>query len=201
MTNSKVEKKRILLVEDDEEAQELVSFYLTDHRLVIAREFAEGLRLARQRYFDLYILDNWLPGGTGIELCRLIREFDPYTPVVFLSAVAFECDISDALNAGAQIYLTKPSDLDELQLAVTRLISAASERVIDARLAEFAAIREELAVRSEGAKMKFLRAEEKALRAKAKLAFLAAGGGRGDFARFWPPMYLYLREIRNCRND
>jgi DNA-binding response OmpR family regulator len=201
MTNSNLGKKRILFVEDEEEAQELVSFYLTDHSLVIARDFAEGLRMARQRYFDLYILDNWLPGGTGIELCHLIREFDPYTPVVFLSAVAFERDVRDALNAGAQIYITKPSDLDELKLAVTRLISAASERAIDARLAEFAAIREELAVRSEGAKMKLIRAEEKALRAKAKLAFLAAGGARGDFARLWPLMYLYLREVRNRRND
>src|SRR5262245_18707769 len=101
VTNSSAERKRILYVEDDEDQFELVSLTLTGYRLIWARDFAEGLRLARQRYFDLYILDNWLPDGTGVELCRLIREFDPHTPVIFLSAAAYEHDVREALVAGA----------------------------------------------------------------------------------------------------
>jgi len=206
VTNSSAERKRILYVEDDEDQFELVSLTLTGYRLIWARDFAEGLRLARQRYFDLYILDNWLPDGTGVELCRLIREFDPHTPVIFLSAAAYEHDVREALVAGAHIYLTKPSDLNELEWTVAGLSLAASAMAHEARLAELAAVREEMAIRSrenarqfEAANGKRLRAEEKMLRAKAKLAFLAAKGTRGDFARLWPS--VYSGEIRNRYDD
>jgi hypothetical protein len=77
---------------------------------------------------------------------------------------------------------------------------------IDARLAEITDVQEELVIRSleaahrfEEAKRKRIRAEEKALRAKAKLAFFAAQGTRGDFARLWPS--VYLREIRRQRDN
>jgi len=142
MTNSNIEKKRILLVEDDEDSQELVPLILTDYEIVIARNFTEGLRLARKMYFDLFILDNWLPDGNGVELCRRIRKFDPHTPVVFLSSVAFESDVWEALMAGAQIYLTKPSNPDELQRTVARLTFAASSMAYEARPAEIAAVRQ-----------------------------------------------------------
>src|SRR5215475_287303 len=169
MTTSDGEKKRILFVEDDENIHELVQLTLTGYRLVIARGFTDGLRLARQRYFDLYILDNWLPDGNGVDLCRHIRKFDPHTPVVFLSGAAYRSDAREALMAGAEIYITKPSDPDELERAVAGLSLAASAMASEARLAEIAAVREELAVRSmenarqyEAAHGKRLRAEEKA---------------------------------------
>jgi|SRR5215470_236669 len=142
MTDSNIEKKRILLVEDDEDAQELVPLMLTDYEIVIARNFTEGLRLARQMYFDLYLLDNWLPDGNGIELCQHIREFDPDTPVVFLSSVAFESDVRRALKAGAQIYLTKPANHGELQRTVAQLTFSANAMAYEARPAEIAAVRQ-----------------------------------------------------------
>jgi len=206
MTNSSVEKKRILVVEDDEDSYELAKLTLTGYQLVIARDFTNGLRLAKQGYFDLYILDNWLPGGSGIELCRHIREFDPHTPILFYSAAAYEWDVREALVAGAQIYITKPSDPDELERAVAGLSLAASAMASEARLAEIAAVKEELAIRSmenarqyEEAHGKRLRAKEKALRAKAELAFFTARGTRGDFARLWPS--VYLSEVRNHHDD
>ena len=166
----------------------LVAITLTGYRLVTARNFTAGLRLARKRFFDLYILDNWLPDGNGVELRRSIRAFDPHTPVVFLSAAAYARDVQEALTAGAQIYLTKPSDPRELERAVAQLTLASGAMAIEARLAEIAAVREELAMRYrenaqgfEAANGNRLRAEDKALRAKAKPAFLAAKGIRGDF--------------------
>jgi DNA-binding response OmpR family regulator len=75
------DRKRILLVEDHLDNWELVEFSLTEYTVICARDFKDGMRLARQRYFDLYILDNWLPDRSGVELCRLIREFDPHTPI------------------------------------------------------------------------------------------------------------------------
>jgi DNA-binding response OmpR family regulator len=119
--------KRILLVEDEEDAREIVAFNLEEHSLICACDFDEGLRLASQEDFDLYILDNWLPDGSGVELCRAIREFDPDTPILFYSAAAYTRDIREAMRAGAQAYLVKPVSFDELTQAVAQLTSVASE--------------------------------------------------------------------------
>jgi DNA-binding response OmpR family regulator len=206
MMNSNRERKRILYVEDHEEAHEIATYSLEEYALFHARDFDEGLRLARQRYFDLYILDNWLPDGNGFELCRLIREFDPHTPILFYSAAAYPHDIQQGMQAGAQEYLTKPVSFGKLQQTVWRLISAAGEQALEARRAEVAAVREEVAAQRmenakeiEKAKEKYLRAEEKALRNKAQIAFLAAGGTRGDFAREWPS--VFLGEVRGARKS
>jgi DNA-binding response OmpR family regulator len=197
MVSSNRERKRILFVEDHEDNWEILALALEEHSLIFARNFAEGLQLARLRYFDLYILDNWLPGGSGVELCRRIRTFDPNTPILFYSAAAYPRDMQAAFSAGAQAYLIKPVRFDELTRAVALLTAVPPETTIESRRAESAAIREELAIqrresaeRLEKAKDKYLRAEEKALRLKAQLAFLAAGGTRGDFAREWPSVLI-----------
>jgi DNA-binding response OmpR family regulator len=197
MVNSNRERKRILLVEDQEDAWEIAAYNLGEHALFYARDFDEGLLAARRGYFDLYILDYWLPDGSGVGLCRAIREFDPHTPILFYSAGAYERDIEDALRAGAQDYLIKPVIPDELRQAVARLISVAPETAFEARRVEITAIREELAIRRtenieqiERAKKKYLYARVKAIRLRAEMAFLAAGGTRGAFAREWLPVFL-----------
>jgi DNA-binding response OmpR family regulator len=204
MMNSNREIKRILLVEDEEDAREIAELSLEEYSLVCARDFGEGVRLARQRYFDLYIIDNWLPDGSGIELCRVIRRFDPHTPILFYSACAYPRDLQAAFSAGAQAYLIKPVSSDEITQVVARLTSVPPETAFEARRAESVAILEELAIRQAGnaervekAKEKSMRAKEKALRIKAEMAFLAAGGVRGDFAREWPS--VFLEEVRDAR--
>src|SRR5215475_1891086 len=206
MMNYNREKKRILMVEDHEDAWEIAEMSLEEYTLIYASNSAEGLRLARRGYFDLYILDNLLPDGNGVELCRLIREFDPHTPILFYSACAYPRDLQAAFSAGAQKYLTKPVSFDDLTQAVTQLTSVTPETAFEARRIEIAAILEELAVRQtenakrvEKAKEKYLRAKEKALRLKAEMAFLAAGGVRGDFAREW--LSVFLGEVRIARTS
>jgi DNA-binding response OmpR family regulator len=120
-------RKRILLVEDYEDSRDLAEHILTEYALTCARNFNEGLRLARQGGFDLYLLDNWLPDKSGVELCRAIREFDPHTPILFYSAAAYQRDIEEAIGAGAQDYLAKPIHPHELKQAVVRLISVTGE--------------------------------------------------------------------------
>ena len=116
-------RKRILLVEDYEDLKDLATLTLTEYTLTCARNFNEGLRLARQGGFDLYILDNWLPDKSGVELCRAIREFDPDTPILFYSAAVYAKDVEEGLLAGAQAYLVKPVISDELRRTVAQLIS------------------------------------------------------------------------------
>jgi DNA-binding response OmpR family regulator len=205
VTDLSEKRKHILLVEDQEDDREIVEFKLREYKLALAYDFDDGLRLARQGYFDLYILDNWLPGGSGIVLCRCIREFDPHTPILFYSAAAYDHEIQEALRSGAQAYLIKPVNIDELEQIVANLTSRTGASDFQAWLAEIAVVREELASRfnkqverMERATEKRLRVKEKSMRRKAEEAFLSAGGTRGEFARLWPS--VFTEEVRNRRN-
>jgi DNA-binding response OmpR family regulator len=179
---------------------------LAECKLTFARNFDDGLRLARQGYFDLYLLDNWLPDGSGIGLCRAIRQFDPHTPILFYSAAAFECDIQEGLRSGAQGYLVKPVKFEDLKQMVAKLTSPVDGRDFEAWQAEIAAVREELAIRynelaqrTKDASDRHLRAEEKLMRLKAEKAFLDAGGTRGEFARRWAS--VFSEEVRSQRKS
>ena len=118
------EKRQILFVEMDKQSQELVTLALAlaGYEIVIANNFAEGLRLAKQQEFELYILDNWLPDGSGIELCRRIREFNSQTPILFYSATGYKDETQDARIDDAQEYLLKPIEPKDVREAVARLL-------------------------------------------------------------------------------
>src|SRR5262249_60797686 len=98
----------------------------------IAPGWTEGTRLALLNLLGLppaiatvtaiLLFDGWL-----YLLHCPIREFDPDTPILFYSAAAYESDKNEALQAGAQGYITKPSIPGELRQAVTQLISAPRE--------------------------------------------------------------------------
>ncbi len=95
------------------------------YTVVAAANGDEALKLARTNNFDLYVIDNWMSGVSGIDLCRKLREFDSRTPILFYSGAAFERDKQDAFAAGAQGYLVKPAGPDELIAEVNRIVSAA----------------------------------------------------------------------------
>jgi len=118
-------KRRILYVEDDADTRELVSFVLRqeNYDVVLAENNDKALLLARTMHFDLYMIDNWMPGGSGIDLCERLREFDPSTPILFYSGAAYDQDKRAAFAAGAQGYLTKPVENDRLISEVSKLIS------------------------------------------------------------------------------
>jgi len=124
----------ILYVEDDQDTRDLVTCVLTmnNYRIVAAEDCDEALMLARSSQFDLYLIDNWMAGCSGIDLCKKLREFDPLTPILFYSGAAYESDKQQAFAAGAQEYLVKPVDIDELIEQVTRLISEAKRRTMTA---------------------------------------------------------------------
>jgi two-component system, OmpR family, response regulator len=117
-------RKRILCVEDDEDSSGLMTalFELLNFQAAIASTSAEGLRLSQSERFDLYLLDSWLPDGTGTQLCKQIRSLDPLTPILFLSADAYPQTQAEAFRAGAQAYLTKPVDPDVLKEMVRWLL-------------------------------------------------------------------------------
>ena len=85
---------------------------------------AQALSLIQTERFDLYLLDAWLPGLDGFELCRRMRAFDPHTPILFFSGAAYEADKKRGIEAGADAYVIKP-DVDGLVGSITQLVSHA----------------------------------------------------------------------------
>lgn len=120
-------KARILYVEDDRDTRALVSYVLAreSYEVVVAEDPEQAASLAQTASFDLYLIDNWLPGASGIQLCGRLRRFDNDTPILFYSGAAYEEDKRAALAAGAQAYLTKPAANESLVEEVSRLISGA----------------------------------------------------------------------------
>ncbi|HEX8889097.1 MAG TPA: response regulator [Pyrinomonadaceae bacterium] len=117
-------KKQILCVEDDDETCLLIAnlLGLINCDVMTVQSVKEALQKIKDEKFDLYLLDNWLPGGSGIELCRKIRETDTRTPIVFYSGAAYDTDKQEAMAAGAQLYLVKPTDISLLVSSIRELL-------------------------------------------------------------------------------
>jgi CheY-like chemotaxis protein len=114
----------ILCVEDDEETCKMLCSLLglINCETSTAANATEALEKIASERFDLYLLDNWLPGGSGVELCMKIRETDPSTPIIFYSGAALPSEREEALAAGAQAYLIKPLDVAALVETVQNLL-------------------------------------------------------------------------------
>jgi len=119
-----LQSPRVLYIEDHEDTRELVTLLLTQksYEVVTGDSIESGIALAIADKFDLYLLDSWLPDGSGLELCQLIRQFDKTTPILFYSAAAYASDRELALQSGAQAYMIKPSQPSDLCRLVSELI-------------------------------------------------------------------------------
>ncbi len=126
-----IDKRRVLYIEDHEDTRELVTLFLTQksYEVVTGGTIESGIALAVAEKFDLYLLDSWLPDGSGLDLCQRIRQFDQTTPILFYSAAAYATDHELAMQCGAQAYLIKPSQPSELCRLVTELIEESQAKV------------------------------------------------------------------------
>lgn len=117
---------RILCVDDDFDSRELIRFILSKEdeslNVTTASTMDEAMGLIDIQPFDLYILDYCLPLKSGIQLCRRIRETDRQTPVLFYSAMGRRIDREVAAKAGADGYLVKPNDFENLFAKVCELL-------------------------------------------------------------------------------
>ena len=114
---------RILIVEDDLEAAEVMDRGLTEagHECVRAPDGEDGLAAARGGEFDVMIVDRMMPRMDGVSMVQAIRREGDQTPVLFLSALGEINDRVDGLKAGGDDYLVKPYAFAELIARVEAL--------------------------------------------------------------------------------
>ncbi len=115
--------KSILCVDDDTDTCELLQFLLSEYDFVSSHSVEKAFELIENRQFDLYIFDNWLPDGSGGELCRKVRQVNFEAPIIFVSGATHEEDVANAMANGATRYLTKPCEPDLLKKVVKELIN------------------------------------------------------------------------------
>lgn len=115
---------RILCVEDHIDTSEMLAYWFgkSGYEFVPALTFADGSTKARGDDFDAYIIDNRLPDGRGVDLCKQIRQSDGETPIIFYSADAHQQVIQEAYDAGANQYLVKPVDMEEMEHVISHLL-------------------------------------------------------------------------------
>jgi two-component system alkaline phosphatase synthesis response regulator PhoP len=117
-------KKSILLVEDEQNMHEALKLNLEmeNYEVISAFDGTQALKAIQQEYFDLIILDVMLPGINGINVTESIRIQNNNVPILILSAKNTSADRVLGLKKGADDYLTKPFNLEELLLRVHKLI-------------------------------------------------------------------------------
>jgi DNA-binding response OmpR family regulator len=125
-----MEQSRILIVEDDHDLLEMLSafFRMQKYEVLTADTGAEALRISLEEPPDLAMLDIRLPDIDGYEICRQLRSqrATKDTPIIFLTEKRDRVDKLQGLELGVVDYITKPFDVQELQLRVRNTINRAS---------------------------------------------------------------------------
>jgi DNA-binding response OmpR family regulator len=122
----------LLVIEDDEIVARTIERSLRgmEFRITLANSGVEGLKIARRQPPDLVILDIIMPGMDGYTVCREMRS-DPLlnnVPILFLTAKAKDEDLIEGFLAGADDYLSKPFNIDELILRIRAILRRATTR-------------------------------------------------------------------------
>ena len=116
-------KKKILVAEDEDSNYELVKIVLQKrYRLIRAHNGIEAVTLNEEEHPDLILMDIRMPGMNGLDATRIIKEVSSDTPVVALSAYAFEENIREAKQAGCNEFMAKPFKVENLIDMVRRYL-------------------------------------------------------------------------------
>ncbi len=135
MMGSMSTKARILVVEDEESIRGGLCDVLVYHgwEPAAVESGEEGLERGLREKFDLVILDLMLPGLSGLDVCRRLREKIPSLPILMLTAKGSEDDVVKGLRCGADDYVTRPFSIRELVARVEALLRRSGAEAPDER--------------------------------------------------------------------
>jgi DNA-binding response OmpR family regulator len=117
----------VLLVEDEPRVADFIDRGLRaeNHGVTIAPTGGEGVDLAKTGEFDVIVLDLMLPDMHGYDVCQRLRQEGHHTPILMLTAMDALDDRIKGIKIGADDYLTKPFDFDELLVRIEALVRRA----------------------------------------------------------------------------
>ena len=178
----KKSRERILVVDDSPDTLDILQQNLASrgHKVSVAHDAAEALEILAGETFDLVLTDMKMPGMSGIDLTRVVRERYPDMEVMMITGYATVESAVEALKTGAEEYLAKPFTDEELFAAVDRVLRKLRARR-DARAA--ARGRFGLVGESEGMRRAFVAIEQAARRTGPVLILGEVGTGRWAAAR------------------
>ena len=116
--------KSILIVDDDKRLRELLEHYLSEkkYKIYLCDDFSSAKEILKYFIFDLIIVDRMMPSGDGIDLIKVIKGQNN-TPVILLTAMGESENRIQGLKLGADDYLSKPFEPEELYLRIQKLLS------------------------------------------------------------------------------
>ncbi len=117
-------QKRILIVDDDDEIRDLLEFDISQSGYFVdtARDGLEGLNKALNNAYDLILLDVMMPKMNGFDVCKNIRQAKLAIPILMLTAKGTIDDKTEGFDCGADDYLVKPFDIQEVLLRIRVLL-------------------------------------------------------------------------------
>ena len=117
-------EKRILIVDDDDEIRELLEFDVAQSGYFVdtAKDGLEGLNKALNNKYDLILLDVMMPKMNGFDVCKNIRQAKLAIPILMLTAKGTIDDKTEGFDCGADDYLVKPFDIQEVLLRIRVLL-------------------------------------------------------------------------------
>lgn len=130
----------LLLVEDDVNFGEVLKSYLEMHdfNVILAKDGQEGLHMFHRDKYDLCILDVMMPKMDGFALAKSIKEKDPEMPIIFLTAKSFKEDVLEGFKTGADDYLTKPFNSEELLARIKAILKRSKPKTrLNSEVKEF----------------------------------------------------------------
>ena len=131
MNNLKMTKS-ILIIDDDKRLRELLEDYLKEkkYNIYLCDDFSSAKEVLKYFIFDIVIVDRMMPTGDGINLVKLIKEINN-TPVILLTAMSESENRIEGLKFGADDYLAKPFEPEELYLRIQKLLNLYKENNIE----------------------------------------------------------------------
>ena len=117
-------QKRILIVDDDDEIRELLEFDVAQsgYFVDVAKDGLDGLNKALNNTYDLILLDVMMPKMNGFDVCKTIRQAKLAIPILMLTAKGTIYDKTEGFDCGADEYLVKPFDIQEVLLRIRVLL-------------------------------------------------------------------------------
>jgi len=119
-------RARILVIDDEETVRSILSRILSqiNHRVITAENGEEGLRLFKEKEFDIVLTDLGMPGMSGWEVCRAIKKMSPHTPVGMITGWGVEVDQAKIEENGIDFVIPKPFQFDQILKVVDETIAS-----------------------------------------------------------------------------